>query len=382
MKNFTRDPPLRFNALTAAFMLLTVHFSALADDHRTKNRYTQTNLVSDQSGVAAYTDANVQNAWGIAFNPNGAVWIANNHSGTSTLYDGNGVPFPVGKPLVVKIPAGGDPTGIVFNSSKDFEVAPTFPAAFIFATESGGLAAWNPGVNNDPTNAHEIVAPPTDNEHPVYKGLALAANGKEHYLYATDFHNAKVDVFDKTFAKTTLACSFSDPNIPVDFAPFGIQNINGVLYVTYAKQNAEKIDDVAGPGLGYVDIFDADGCLVRRFASGGSLNAPWGVSLAPANFGAHSDQLLIGNFGDGVINAFNAMSGDFRGALRDLKGKKIRVDGLWGLAFGNGVLDQQTKTLFFTAGPNDEVNGLYGKIEAVKNNPDPRSPENKNQDSE
>ncbi|MGH8499068.1 MAG: TIGR03118 family protein, partial [Methylococcales bacterium] len=263
----------------------------------------------------------------------------------------------------------GDPTGIVFSSSNDFNVTPNNPARFIFANESGVLAAWAPTV--DLHNAIAVGGTTPDNEPPIYKGLALAGNGTNHFLYATDFHNAKVQVFDNTFnwinPTTTLGCNFSDPTIPAGFAPFGIQNINGVLYLSYAKQDADKKDDVADPGHGYVNIFDANGCLIRRFASRGPLNSPWGIALAPANFGKHGDRLLIGNFGDGAINSFGLEGGEFRGRLRNQNGAKILIDGLWGLAFGNGVLSQPTNTLFFTAGPNHEANGLYGKLEAVKN---------------
>ena len=352
MKAIAQYPPLQLKALIAAFALLSVHFSAFADE---ASHYKQTDLVSDQVGKAANTDVNLKNAWGIAFNQNGAVWVANNGSGTSTLYDGDGV----AKSLVVT--DQGSPTGIVFNSSKDFKGAP-----FIFANEGGTLAAWDP--SGTVANIQDSGSIP-DQER-VYKGLALGANGQGHFLYATDFHNAKVQVFDSSFiwvdAKSKLGCDFSDPNMPTGFAPFGIHNINGALYVTYAKQDADKHDDVAGPGLGYVNIFDTNGCMVRRFASGGALNSPWGVALAPANFGTHSNQVLVGNFGDGMINSFNPGNGRSRGALRGSTGDKITIDGLWGLAFGNGVLKQPTQTLFFTAGPNGEANGLYGKLEAVK----------------
>jgi len=364
MKNLSPTPTFPFIALAATCWLVGISTTAQAD---TNGTYHQTNLVADQPGVAAQTDPNLQNAWGIAFNPNGAVWIANNHTGTTTLYDGNGVPI-AGLP-VVNVPdangAVGSPTGAVFNSSKDFNITPNNPAAFIFANESGSLAAWNPNV--DLHNA-KVVGTPIAGK-PIYKGLALAANGTAHFLYATDFHNAKVRVFDSTFAlvnaKQTLGCDFTDPSIPVGFAPFGIQNINGALYVTYAQQDAAKEDDVSGPGLGYVNIFDANGCLIKRFASQGALNAPWAVAVAPANFGIHSNQVLIGNFGDGTINTFNPVTARPGGALRGLDGKKVKIDGLWGLAFGNGVVNQATNSLFFTAGPNDETNGLYGKIDAA-----------------
>jgi uncharacterized protein (TIGR03118 family) len=199
----------------------------------------------------------------------------------------------------------------------------------------------------------------------IYKGLAIGGNGSAHFLYATDFHNSKIDVFDKDFQSATLEGNFVDPGIPTDFAPFGIQNINGDLYVTYAKQDADKEDDVHGKGLGYVSVFDTNGHFLQRFASQGKLNAPWGLALAPAGFGDAGGLLLIGNFGDGTIGAYDLATGKSRGRLRQAKGKSLTIDGLWGLSFGNGVLSQPTDTLFFTAGPQDEQHGLYGRIEPV-----------------
>ncbi len=357
---------LRAYTITVAIMLLSVHLSAQAEGQR-KFFYQQTNLVSDRAGFANNTDVNLKNPWGIAFNPNGFVWVANAATGTSTLYDGNGTPVPALP--VVKVPGAnsspGNPTGIVFNASTtDFNGSP-----FIFANESGSIAAWNPAI--DRLNAKLITTIVPTTEPPIYKGLALVTTSRGRFLYATDFHNGKVQVFDSTFAwvdaKKTLGCDFTDPTIPAGFAPFGIQNFGAAVFVTYAKQDADRKDDVAGKGLGYVNNFDENGCFIRRFASRGHLNAPWGLAIAPGQFGKHRKQLLIGNFGDGVINAYGLLTGSFKDALRDRKGKKIVIDGLWGLAFGNGINAQPTQSLFFTAGPNDEANGLYGKLEAVKN---------------
>jgi uncharacterized protein (TIGR03118 family) len=197
----------------------------------------------------------------------------------------------------------------------------------------------------------------------VYKGIAIAANGRDRFLYATDFHNNKIDVFDKNFAPASLSCSFSDAKIPAGFAPFGIHNVRGNLYVTYAKQDDAKHDDVAGKGLGVVDVYDANGCLIGRVVTRGQLNAPWGIAVAPADFGKFSNTLLIGNFGDGRINAFDVASGNFRGTLSN-KGKPVVIDGLWGIAFGNGVNNQPVNTLFFAAGPNHETDGLLGTVES------------------
>jgi uncharacterized protein (TIGR03118 family) len=328
--------------------------------------YQQHNLVSDGFLPAEHTDANLVNPWGIVFGPTTPVWVADNATGVATLYDGDGNP----QSLVVTIPGPGNtgpsnPTGIVFNASTGFVVSKgnaSGPAVFIFATENGTIAGWSPNV--DPTNAIGVV----DNSSPqetraIYKGLALAANGTGNFLYATDFHNGKIDVFDSAFKPATFSGSFSDPLIPAGFGPFGIRNINGDLYVTYAKQDEDKEDDVAGQGLGVVDIFDANGNFIRRFAEGGKLNAPWGLALAPADFGEFSNRLLVGNFGDGTINAFGLATGDFKGQLKGPDGQTLVNEGLWGISFGNGLRNQPTNVLFFSAGPADESHGLYGRIE-------------------
>ena len=330
-----------------------------------EGRYTVTKLVSDEAGVAAHQDANLVNSWGIAFNPFGFVWVANAETGKSTLYDGAGVP----QSLVVTIPpaAGnpiGSPTGIVFNGANTFMVNATENsfARFIFSTEDGVIAGWAPSVNF--TNA--ILIKDNSSSGAQYKGLALSAGGNGQLLYATDFHNGKIDVWDSGFNAIPLAPgAFVDPKIPAGFAPFGIQAINGNIYVTYAKQDADRHDDVAGKGLGYVNVFDPNGKLIDRIVSKGPLNAPWGLTLAPAGFGEFAGALLVGNFGDGRINAFDPMTGKHLGALKGDKGKPIVIEGLWGLAFGNGWNGQPVNTLFFTAGPDDEEHGLYGRVDPI-----------------
>ena len=325
--------------------------------------YTQVNLVSNKD------DALLVNPWGIVFNPNAVVWIADNGSGYSTLYDGQGNKIA----LNVKIPSpsGGQskPTGIVFNSSFD-ATKPDFvvraggkmgPSVFIFSTEDGSIAGWSPTVNQN--NAIQVVN--RSGAKAIYKGLAIGANGNKRFIYATDFHNGRIDVFDGTFQRLIRPESFKDPAIPPGYGPFGIQNINGALYVTYAKQDANKEDDVAGPGFGFVSIFDTDGKFLGRLISRGKLNAPWGLALAPANFGAFGNRLLVGNFGDGKINAYDLATGEFKGHLLRPSGMPLAIDGLWGLSFGNGINHQPTNVLFVTAGPNDEANGLYARIEAV-----------------
>ena len=336
-----------------------------ADQHFSHPFYQQHNLVSDGSTTADHVDPNLVNAWGVAFNPFGFVWVANNGTGTSTLYDGAGV----AQSLVVQIPTptantGGPVTGIVYNGSGGFLVknATTSGASrFLFATEGGVIAGWSPTVDG----THAIVAVDNSAQSAIYKGLALSAGGSGQLLYATDFHNGKIDVFDSTFTAVSLpAGSFTDPRIPSDFAPFGIQAINGDIYVTYAKQDDDKKDNVNGQGLGYVDVYDPKGTLLDRVATRGALNAPWGIALAPAGFGEFSNSLLIGNFGDGKINAYNTKNYAFRGSLRGQDSRFIQIDGLWGLAFGSGFANQPVNTLFFAAGPNDEANGLYGRIDA------------------
>ena len=329
--------------------------------------YEQTNLVADTAGQAAHVDANLVNAWGIARSPSGPFWIADNHAGVSTIYDGTGTatgPMLVTVPPPAAMPgATSAPTGLVFNSTQDFVVleGSNFAASlFIFATEDGTISGWN--MNVDPSNAIlEVDNSATDT---IYKGLALGNNADGNFLFATDFHNGKIDVFDGSFSPVTHVGAFVDANIPDGFAPFGVHNINGQLYVTYAKQDANAEDDEKGPGNGYVDVFDTDGNLIHRFASQGTLNSPWGVALAPDNFGRFSNALLVGNFGDGHINAFDT-NGTFLGQLSQPNGTPITIDGLWGLIFGNGGSAGSTDTLFFTAGPGDEEHGLFGSLQAV-----------------
>jgi uncharacterized protein (TIGR03118 family) len=329
--------------------------------------YQQRNLVSNGSMAAENKDANLINGWGIAFNPFGPVWVSDNGTGTSTLYDGNGKP----QALVVQIPAPanaggtGTPTGIVFNGSTGFVVSQGSASAasrFIFATEDGVIAAWSPTV--DMTHAIRVVDNSAGNA--VYKGLALSAGGSGSLLYAADFHNNKIDVFDNAFKPVTLpAGAFTDSNIPAGFAPFGLTAIAGNIYVSYAKQDAAKKDDVAGQGMGFINVFDPNGNLIRRLVSHGQLNSPWGMALAPAGFGKFSGRLLVGNFGDGMIHAYDFATGDFVGTLKDTGRRPIRIDGLWGLAFGNGFANQPVNALFFAAGPGDEKQGLYGRIDVA-----------------
>jgi uncharacterized protein (TIGR03118 family) len=331
--------------------------------------YAQHNLISDGSVPADHTDSNLVNAWGLDAGPTTPWWISDNGKGKSTLYN-------VATGVIVAtftVPgaggAQGNPTGLIFNGGTGFVVnnGVGSPAAarFIFSSEDGTISAFKGApivtvVPNPQAPAHGAI----------YKGLAIDSRTAGQFLYATDFHNGKVDIFDSSFHAVTIAGSFTDPNIPAGFAPFGIQNINGTIYVTYALQDDDKEDDVAGPGNGYVDAYDTSGNLIRRVASAGELNSPWGLALAPDNFGRFSGDLLIGNFGDGRIHAFDpdqlTEAGEFEavGLLHSAAGKPVKIDGLWALQFGHGTSASSanglTNTLFFTAGPGGEEQGLFG----------------------
>jgi uncharacterized protein (TIGR03118 family) len=331
--------------------------------------YIQQNLVSDIPGLAPVTDPNLVNPWGLSDSATSPWWVSDNGTGLATLYNGN---TGAASSLVVTIPppAGGmppsAPDGQVFNSTaSSFVINGGTKASFIFATEDGTISAWN-GVQG--TNA--LLEVDNSASGAVYKGLALGSAGGNNYLYAANFNSGNIDVFNGSFAPTTVAGSFTDPNLPAGYAPFNIENIGGLLYVTYAKQDGAKHDDVAGAGNGYVDVFDTSGNFLQRLASNGALNSPWGLALAPSDFGVYSGDLLIGNFGDGTIDVFSpTLSGDFLGTLDDSNGDPITIPGLWGLEFGNGASAGPVDDLYFTAGipgPGGMVedNGLFGDIVA------------------
>ena len=318
------------------------------------NKFTLTKLVADTSGpAAAHTDANLVNPWGMSANPGGPWSVSDNGSGKSTLYGSDGTI----NSLVINIPGSagnlnGPVSGQVYNNTIDFVVSGLGPSKFIFVTEDGVLSAWYSGAN-------AVIESDQSSTGSVYKGLDLATNGTANYLYATNFHSGMIDVFDKSFTKTN---SFTDSAIPTGFGPFGIQVINNLIYVTFAQQDGAKKNSVAGAGLGYVDVFNLDGTLNKRLISGGALNSPWGIVQAPTVFGSLASTLLVGNFGDGKINAYNIANGNFIGTVNDSTGVPIVIPGLWGLTFGNGTLAGPTTTLFFTSGPNSEANGLFGSI--------------------
>jgi uncharacterized protein (TIGR03118 family) len=358
-------PPVR------AFSVLVVAAAAFACGNNNNGPgYKQTNLVSNIAGKAPVTDPNLVNAWGIAHGPNGPWAVADNGTGVSTRYDGNG--NPIGDPFAVTIPppAGSppgtpaSPTGVVFNLTTDFVVAQgaaAAPAQLIFATEDGTISAWSPAVDASAA----ILTVDNSGAGAIYKGLANGNNATTSLIFASDFHNRAVDVFDGTFTPIVLSGSFTDPNIPPRFAPFGIQNINGNIFVTYARQDADMVDDVPGPGNGYVSVFDTDGNFVRRFATQGELNSPWGLALAPISFGRFGGALIIGNFGDGQLNAFSPVGATFLGQVNRPNGNPIVIPGLWSLGFGNGGTAGSADTLYFGAGPNGEQDGLFGMLESV-----------------
>jgi len=341
--------------------------------------YARTDLTANSASVsakAANIDANLLNAWGLSRATTSPWWISDNGAGVSTLSDGAGVPQPTTtpQPLVVTIPLPppdnssgaattsegktSTPTGTVFNYTSDFEVAPGKKAIFLFVTEDGTISGWNPTVK--PT---EAVIKVNRSGKAVYKGCTLVQTEFGTFLYVTNFKSGRIEVYDSKFQRVhALDHSFRNGHLPHDFVPFNIQNIGGSIVVTFAKREPGSNDEEHGPGLGFVAIFDPFGQLIRRLDHGPFLNAPWGVALAPSDFGAFSHRLLIGNFGDGTIHAFNVVSGDFEGTLLDAGGQSLTVDGLWALSFGSNGPSGSAIELYFTAGPNDENDGLFGKI--------------------
>ena len=327
------------------------------------NGFQQTNLVSDIAGTAAHIAPGFTNPWGITFSPNEPFWIADNNSGHAKIFDPSGVariPLSVGVPTPQNKNAPSTPTGIVFNPvSEDFQVSGT-PAQFLFATEDGTISTWAEINGNRPTLATMAV----DNSATgaVYKGLAILTPACcREYLALADFHDGSITTYSIRFEPLATPGTFTDPNLPDGYAPFNIQQIGNQVFVTYALQDAEKHDPVLGAGNGIVDIFDQEGNFVRRFASNGPLNAPWGITKASSNFGPFSNAILVGNFGDGTINAFDPTTGNFMGPLKDKTGNVISNPGLWALIFRTDGLGDQN-TLYITAGSASENHGLFAAI--------------------
>ena len=371
---------LRLSPLLATLAVVTVWPALASAQH-----YIQTDLVSNTGGTPA--DPNLRNAWGLVHSPTSPWWVSNNATGTSTLINASTTPVTI-PPLIVTIPAppgqsgNGTPTGIVFNgSSTDFLLAPTKPALFIWVTEDGTVAGWNPSVNaTQAIIKADNSKKPTPAAGAVYKGVTIAVIDGQRYLLAANFRSGHIDVFDSSFTQVSLdkhagddddhgsqddQHPFEDERIPRGFAPFNIVSLGANVVVTYAKQDDARHDDVAGAGIGRVVVYSLSGKVVGRTENGSWLNSPWGVTLAPADFGVFSHALLVGNFGDGTIAAFNAVTGRFLGNVLKADGSKLSITGLWGLSFGNGGSSGPGNTLFFTAGPNGESDGLFGSLTPI-----------------
>ena len=327
--------------------------------------YKRIDLASNVPDAARYTDPNLRNAWGLLASPSGRLIVANNAAGVASFYAGSG--RPLSTVITIPAPTAGatsTPTDVALNYSWDFRITnggKTRPSLLLFVTEDGTMAGWNPEL--DRTNA--FIAVDNSGSNAVYKSVALGRTWSGHFLYAANFKAGVVEMYDRKFQ---LVKTFTDTNLPAGFAPFGIRNLFGRLYVTFAMQAPpDNDDDLPGPGLGYVDVFSTSGRLLYRFASEGTLNAPWGLAVAPWNFGRFSNTLLVGNFGDGRINAFSLRTGAFLGQLKDAGGQPIEIEGLWGLTAGYGSYNLNdiygTRSIYFTAGPNDENDGLLGVLQ-------------------
>ena len=383
MRTFLRVRPLTGLAAVSACALAVAAPASLAgasvhgNNNHFRNQFRQTNLISNRTDQGAQVvDPNLQNPWGLAFGPATPLWVADNNAGTATIYTitpggamaantGHVVTLPGGRASTMDGPS---PTGQVFNPTDDFTVtskAGSGPALFIFSAEAGQISAWSPAANPFDKTGHATAQVEFSSPTAVYKGLTIARAHGRDYLYASNFHDGTVDVFNSQFDKVQLQGHFRDRNLPPGYAPFGIQELHRLLYVTYALQNAAKHDDVSGPGHGFIDIYTNEGFFIKRLASRGTLNSPWGLTLAPDNFGPFGDRLLVGNFGDGMINVFGRFTGRFFGQLHDQSGNPIQIDDLWALKFGTQATGG-TNTLLFSAGINDEKDGLVGAINAVR----------------
>ena len=361
----------------AASILLPLSFPALTP----AQHYQQANLVSDLSNQGAgVIDPNLKNPWGLTRSPGGSPWwVGNNNSGTSTLYDsqGNRFPLPPRSPLVVTVPPPGfapgtqsAPTGVVFNGSQDFQVAPGKPAIFLFATEDGTISGLNPGAN-PPTSATNAILKVDNSDNgsansAVYKEMTSAEINAKRFLYVTNFRSARVEVYDANFHRVQLGeDAFHAEEIPDGFAPFNIQNIGGTLFVIYAKQDGPRHDPVGGAGFGFVELFTPSGRHIGRLEHGDWFDAPWGVVWTTRDFSEFSNAILVGNFRSGWIAAFNGFTHKFIGFVRNPDDSVMTIDGLWSLTFANDGTAGLANTLYFTAGINNESDGLFGTITPV-----------------
>jgi uncharacterized protein (TIGR03118 family) len=334
----------------AALLAFSTHASAI--------RVDAVGLVSDDLSLhpAQLLDTGLKNAWGMSYSASGPFWISSTEVGTSPVYrvDPGPTQATTGPLLVVTIPGAGNPTGQVFNGTAAFN-----GDLFLFVSEDGTVSGWRGALG---TTAETLVAASANN---IYKGAAIAHIGNDSYLYAANFRAGTIDIVKGSAASPNLAGSFTDPGLPSGYAPFNIQNLNDTLYVAYAKQDAAKEDEEAGAGFGYVDSFDLQGNFLARIASAGTLNAPWGLAIAPSSFGALAGTLLVGNFGDGHINIFDASSHALIGQVLDGNGAPLEIEGLWALAPGNNGNAGSSALLYFTSGPDDEEHGLFGVLQAV-----------------
>jgi uncharacterized protein (TIGR03118 family) len=339
--------------------------------------FREIDLASDLPGRAAHQDSSLVNPWGIAQGHDGSFRIAANGSGLGLLLFADG--RSARGAITIPPPDGGNPSGVVSDGAEDFTISDGHrhgKAELIFVSEDGSVSAWSPALDR---NSAIRVATTTD---AVYKGVAIGSDRHGPLLYAANFHAGSIDVFDRRFRPVTIAHGFEDTNLPAGYAPFNIANLEGRLYVCYAKQDPDAHDDVPGAGFGFIDVFDTNGRLLQRLVSQGPLDAPWGLALTPEGFGAFRHALLVGNFGDGEIHAFDRRTGALLGGLEDDQGQPIAIDGLWGLGFaGEGAGDRDDwdgrhgradrggrdggRSLFFTAGIHDEANGLFGRLEPV-----------------
>ncbi len=321
-----------------------------------------TNLVTDNQAAnpATITDPGLVNAWGISSSPTSPVWVSSNGGGTSTLYSINPVTQATTKvPLTVAIPGDGSVTGQVFNSGGSGQFNGD---SFLFVSEDGTVSGWRGSLGTTAETLASVNA--------IYKGAAYATVGGNGYLYAADFGRGSIDVFKGNAGAANLAGSFTDASLPAGYAPFNMQTLDGSLFVTYAMRDGNSTDETDGAGLGYVDRYDLQGNLLGRVASGGWLNAPWGLAIAPSSFGSLAGSLLVGNFGDGRINAYNLATDSFMGQIDGADGQALSIDGLWALGVGNGGSGGSAADLYFTAGPSDESHGVFGVVTTI---PEPRT---------
>src|SRR5881394_2996260 len=349
-KTITKPMKITYLYIKTALFLFAV--AALTAVPARADTYSNTNFQSDIPGVATHVDPNLVNPWGMSVSPSGTIWVSDNGTGVSTLYhqDGTAVSLVVTIPTAARNRGVGNPTGQVFNGTPFFQVTKngnSAPAFFIFVSEDGSISGWNPTL--DQTNAIIAVDNGTNRgvNRAIYKGATLGVANGHNFLYATDFHTGKVHTFDESFHQVNPN-GFVDPNLPAGYGPFGIRNFNGEIFVTYAKQDHKREDDVHGPGLGFVNVFDTSGNFLRRLISNGNLNAPWGLALV-------EDGLWVGNFGDGFINNYDPVTGNFIETLMRADGTPLQFDGLWDLL-------PQDAGVFFTAGIADEAHGLFGII--------------------